>query len=243
MKNYIWVIFTGLITFLLMYYLKLDTMTFLIVLVPVLIIMFTYGSFVYSFRDSLKMEAIPSNGYQDRVERLEREKAELNRLGFDKFGEFYLKTIPDSVTYLFKHQTEHVFFLIYHFGPKVGYDFVSHFQSDMTLTTSSTVDGGMTPRPEKNMLQIFENTSYQRSFDKHLQGCKLIQTNGYSFVDLKTEYYPQLILKSLHELAAYVRKIPFWPVLLVFWTITKRGSRYLKTIEEQVREGAIKIIR
>ena len=243
MKNYIWIIITGGATFLLMFYVKMNTVTFLLILVPLLIIFFTFGSFTYSFRSSLKTEPIPQDGYSDRVEKLNREKFELNKLGFNKIGEMYLKTIPDSVTYIYKHEVENVFFCMYHFGPKTAYDLISHFERGVTLTTSSTVEGGMPPRPAKNLLQIFERTTYTRCLDKHLMSQKLILSNGIKLIDINNDSYISLILKSVMELADYVRKIPFWPVLLIYWTITKRGKIYLSSIEEQIKEGKIRLIR
>ncbi len=243
MKNIIWMLLTGSITFFLMFFLEMDILLFIILLVPLLIIFFTYGSFLYSFRASLKAELIPQNGYEDRIEKLGKEKFELNQLGFNKIAELYLKTIPDSITYVFKHEKENVFSCIYHFGPKIGYDFLSHFERGATLTTASVVEGGMAPRPEKDLLQIFERTSYKRGFEKHLLAQKLIQSNGIRLIEINNDDYIPFILKSIKDLANYVRKIPFWPVMLIWWTISKRGKRYLKTIEEQIKDGQIKNLR
>jgi len=50
--------------------------------------------------------------------------------------------------------------------------------------TTSVVEVGMLPRPVKNLLQIFENTSFKRGCDMHLLSQKLIQSDGAKLIEI-----------------------------------------------------------
>jgi hypothetical protein len=48
-------------------------------------------------------------------------------------------------------------------------------------------------------------------------------------------------MKSLRDQTAFIRKINFWPVVLLFGTITQRGKIYCKSIIDQFSAGSVKI--
>ncbi len=238
MKNWVWIAVTFAVTYVILSVFKIPFVLFLIVGMPVLLIIFTYASFTYSFRASLKPEPIPQKGYESRRNELEKEAASVVSLGFNKFDEFYLKMIPDSITYAFKQNPGPVYLCIYHLGAKKACDFVSFFENDIALTTAGRVDSGMAPRPAKRLLQIFENAPYQVLLQKHIEAQDFIKSKGIKQIDIR-EPFRNRFMWSLREFRRGVTQYSFWPLRLIYWTLAKRGKKYLKSIEEQHRAGMI----
>ncbi len=239
MKNWVWSAFVLIVTFLIMHFFDIPFWIFLIVVIPLLIIAFTYGSFSYSFRRSLRIEPIPGKGYASRIKALDIEKIKLNNLGFAKTDGFYLKMIPDTIVYVFKHKAEPVHFCLYNLGTKMTCDFVTRYGDEYSLTTCNNVDGGMTPRPERSLLQIITKVTYANLFGIHMKAHNFLVNKGLKTYDIAEEEFHQYFLKCLHSQAKFVREFMFWPVLLVFWTITRRGRVYCKEIETQYKKGLI----
>lgn len=237
MKNWVWIAFVFIITCLIIFLLNVPLWAFIIIFVPLLVIVFTYGSFMYSFRSSICPKPIPSSGYQSRVTALEKEVDDLMSLGFEKFDEFHLKTIPDTVVYAFRHHARPVLLAIYHFGPKTGCDLISTFENDYALTTCNNVDGGMAPRPDDKYLQIFPGESYPILIGEHLKAYDFLIDNGLREDDVRKKEFRHFFMQSFHQQADVIRKIQFWPIRLIFWTVTRRGRMYCKSIEEQFLSG------
>ena len=243
MKNWVWIVLVALISYLTIKIFKIPFFAFLIVGIPVLTIILTYVSFHYSFRPLLNPEPIPAKGYEPRIIELERDVPVLKQMGFDKIDSFYLKMIPDSIVYVFKKKEGPVYFCLYHLGTKKACDIVSYFEKNITLTTCNNVDGGMTPRPDNRLLQIFEKLSYIAFLERHQQAQEFIRGRGFKQTEAPSVTFREDFMKGIREFADYVKKISFWPLLLIIWTITKRGRIYLnKSIEEQYRSGMIKTL-
>lgn len=241
MKNWIWIVFIGIAYYIIVELLKLSIWIPLILLMPLFVIGMTIFSFCYSFRPSLKPEPIPPKGYENRLKDLEKEEAELNKLGFEKKDSFYLKTIPDNIVYMFKHTKDPVIACLYHIEAKKACDFISFFQDDITLTTCETVDGGLVPYPPRRLIQIFENLPKDKFLEKHRIAVDFIKQKGKKDIHIADHDLRIHLMKSIREYEHEVQKIPLWPVKLICWTIIRRGRVYLKSIEEQYSAGMIKI--
>lgn len=124
MKSWMWSGFVFIITLIIVIVFNIPFWIFLFLVIPLLIIAFTYGSFNYSFRESLKTQSIPSKGYASRVNDLDTETKKVNSIGFEKCDVFYLKMVPDSVVYVLKHKEDPVYLCLYHFGSKKTCDFL-----------------------------------------------------------------------------------------------------------------------
>ena len=209
--------------------------------VPLLIITFTYGSFNYSFRRSLKIEPIPQRGYTLRIRDLDLEIKKVESIGFEQIDAFYLKMIPHSVTYVLKHREASVYLCLYHFGTKKTCDFFTRYENDYTLTTCDNIDGGMTPRPGKSLLQIATNVSYEQLFEIHKKTHNFLIDKGLKLDELPQEEFRHYFLKNIYDYAQYVRTYSFGPIRLIFWTVSKRGRVHCKEIETHYNTGLIKL--
>jgi hypothetical protein len=241
MRSWMWSAFVFIVTLIIVIVFNIPLWIFLLVVVPLLIVAFTYGSFSYSFRTSLKVEPVPQKGYNLRIKDLDLETKKVESIGFKKIDAFYLKMIPDSVTYVLKHREDPVYLCLYHFGTKKTCDFFTRYENDYTLTTCDNIDGGMTPRPERSLLQITTRVSYEQLFEIHKKAHNFLIDKSLNLVELPQEEFRRYFLKSINDYARYVRTYSLWPVRLIFWTVSKRGRVYCKEIETQYNSGLIKL--
>lgn len=239
MRLWLWTALVFVVTLLLAVLFKLPFWLF--VVVPLLIIVFTYVSVSYSFRESLQPEEIPKRGFSSRVKALEVEMRRMSPHGFEEIDTFYLRMIPDAVVSVLKHKEEPIYFCLYHLGQKVTCDIVTRYAHGYTLTTCNTVDGGMMPRPQKNLLQIITQVSYEESCDLHTKGHLFLGGKGLLPFDIPREEFRAYFIRNIHEQARFIRKIPLWPVRLVIWTILRQGRTYQREIETQYRDNSIEL--
>ncbi len=232
MKSWMWCVFVAAVTFVVLAALDLPFLVAMALVWPVILVTFIYGSFRYSYRPSLTPQPIDTGRDAARVQGLNREAPAIEAIGFRLTDAFYLKTIPDVLTYAFVHETHPVVLCLYHFGPKMATDIVSWFAGDTTLTTCSRIEGGMSPRPAKHLLQIRPDASYQTLFDSHILGLDYLASRGLE--EIAPPGQPRdLLMKSLREYEQYIRSMLLWPLRLLWWTVTKHGKRYATLIEQQ----------
>jgi hypothetical protein len=240
MKIWMWSLFVMVVSGGLLWILDLPLVVSMFIIVPVLLYLFIYGSFMYSFRDSLKPELIPPSGYEKRILETENSAKQLPH-GFREIDRFYLKTIPDSTTFAFLNENEPVFFCIYHFGKKMGCDVVTLYENGFGLTTNNTVDGGMAPRREKDLIQIFPNAGYERLFQKHMDAHIFLIEKGLRPIYLHPDEFRHRFMQDYTAQGDYIRQFFLWPVILLFRTVLQYGRRYCLTIQEQFNKGQVKI--
>ena len=220
---------------------KIPLWALLFVVWPALIIILTCLTFRYSFRSDLRIEPIPAEKYLDRVREIESAEWELHWLGFERTDQFYLDMATDVITYVYRHQQQPVYLCIYHFGVKKACDLVTYFKDDLTLTTCSHVDGGMSPRPKNKLLQIFEGASYAQLFETHNSAIEFMTRHGRVPVEMPSVSFRERFLNSIREFAEMARKTFLWPIKSIYWTVTKQGKKYARSIEEQYRLGMVQM--
>jgi len=240
MKSWQWSLAVFAFTFIMVKVFNIPLVPFLIVFMPLSVFLLTYLSFNYSFRKSIEMERVPAKGYESRLASLDKAAADMLPLGFVKKNAFYLKTIPDSVTYILKHETLPVYLDIHNLGPRQIYVFMTFFEGGYELTTNSSASGGMIPRPPKKLTQSFENMPCDRMLDEHLKSVEFMKTKGIKAQDMPYDTLRRDFKKRYLEVSSHVKSFSFWPVRLIVWTITSRGKVHRRPIEEQYAMGIVK---
>jgi hypothetical protein len=213
----------------------------LAVVVPLAVIGMTVYSFLYNVRPDLKVEVIPTKGFGERMRALEVEAAALEKLGFRKVDEFYLKIIPDCIVQVFGKEDETLHVFLYHLGQKMSSDVITAFKNDYNLTTGASADGGNIPPSPKDFLQTFDMARYERLLEEHGKAIEFLKSNRLEPQKLSDGMMRDLLLKSFKKLSERVRQNLFWPILLIYWVISKRGRMYARSIEEQYKLGIIKL--
>ncbi len=241
MRLWLWTIFVLVVTLLIATLLRIPFWLFFVVVIPLLVFVFTYGSVSYSFRESLHPQHIPERGYGSRVKALDVETKRISPHGFEKVDSFYLQMIPDAVIHVLKHKNEPIYLCFYHLGQRITSDFVTRYENDYTLTTCNNVDGGMMPRPAKHLLQIISGISYEELYAVHKKAHAFLGEKGLRALDVPREDFRSVLMKSIREQAARIRKIPLWPIRLVIWTLIKRGRMYQTEIETQYKKNTIQL--
>lgn len=237
MKYWVWVVVVAVLTFLAMEYLMIPLWMVLVIGLPVLAVVLVIVSVLYNFRQSLKMNNIPAHGYGSRIKDLDREAGKVYGLGFKKIDQFYLKTIPDSVTYVFQHEKEPFSLCIYHMGQKMVCDMLTRFENDYHLTTTDSVDAGMAPRPKKSLMQIFPRQPYATLVQQHRQALAYVENSGIRVYDIPQLEFRRYFMTSYRTHADYMKKLFLWPIALIIRTLTKPGRIYCRSITEQFPEG------
>jgi hypothetical protein len=240
MKNWVWSFFVFAVTAFAIIYLNPSFFVTVLILIPVLIYMFIFGSFMYSFRESLKPVSIPPRRYENRIRETEEKAKRLPR-GFREIDRFYLKAIPDSTTFAFLHESEPVFFCLYHFGKKMGLDVVTLYDNEFGLTTNNSVDAGMAPRREKDFIQIFSGANYEKLFQKHMEGHIFLIEKGLRPLYLHPSEFRHHFMKDYRAQGDYIRTFFLWPIILLVRTVSQYGKKYCLSVKEQLDKGVIKL--
>ena len=237
-----WIVLVAALSVACIELLAIPMWVFVVIAAPTLIIILIYASFLYNSRESLQLEAIPRFGYSARLSDLERESKRIEFMGFRKTDMFYLKTIPDSITYVFKHEKEPCYFCLYHFGQKYVCDFITHFEGEFSLTTANTVDAGLVSKPVRAFLQIYPRESYDTIFSQHMESLEYISRDGIHPFDIPEGEFRFYFMKNLREQAAYIRKLPFWPLTLLINVLARHGKIYCRSIREQYPQGVMHLL-
>jgi hypothetical protein len=242
MKIWIWTALVFLLVLSLIVFLKIPWWIMLVFGMPVLLYVLVYASFRYGTRPGLKPQDIPEKGYERRVRDLESAGEKLAGLDFERKDAFYLKMIPDAVVYVFRHKFVPIHFCVYHLGSKMTCDLVSKFERDITITTTPSADGGMLPRRPEALLQVVVTDRYPELFNAHMKAHVYVRDQGLGEVEIPEGMFRSYFMQSIREQAEMVRKMPLWPLRMVYWVVTKRGRIYQKPIAEQHREGTITVL-
>jgi hypothetical protein len=155
--------------------------------------------FLFNSRATRNLWPIPERGYGRRREELERDENMVFDLGFVKMDEFYLKTVSDVVVYAYKHRSEPVELYLYHLGVKRTCDFVTRFEGDITLTTTTTKAAGALKRPPKRLLQIFLGENYDALLERHRRAGAFLTQHGLSAVEQPASAFRARFVESMRE--------------------------------------------
>jgi hypothetical protein len=241
MRLWLWTAFVLVVTLLVATFLQIPFWLFVVVVIPLLVFVFTYSSVSYSFRESLQPQRVPEPGYGSRTKALDVETTRMTPHGFEKVDFFYLQMIPDAVVYVLKHMSEPVYLCFYHLGQKITSDFVTRYENEYTLTTCSSIDSGMMPRPAKHLLQIMNGVSHEELYSLHKKAHSFLFEKGLRSLDVPTEEFRSFFMMNIRKQASLIRKLPLWPFQLVIWILAKRGRRYQAEIEMQYKKNMVQL--
>lgn len=127
--------------------------------------------------------------------------------------------------------------LIYFAQGKQTIDFVTIYDDNIAVTTSSNKDSILLPDPPKAYKQAFTDLTYEQLYEKHLQGRNFVEYNEkvlpqINKQDLLTEVKKSLILQS-----KYIMNLPMWRFKGFYWYFVRRNLKVNKPISSSDRKS------
>ena len=236
MKPHAQFVLSGLLTLAAVWLGSLAGVPMLVTLV-VMFFVINQSLMAFNARAMLVPRPIPARGYEGRREGLGRDEREILRLGFRKTDEFYLRTISDAVIYVYRHETEPVVLCTYHLGLKTFCDFVTKFEDDITLTTTSGSGVGTTRRPARRLAQVFGNLGYGAMYAAHARASAFIAQHSIRTADVPAAAFREFFVASVKEYNAHAREERFFLMKFVGGMATSAGKRYRMPLERQFPAG------
>ena len=141
---------------------------------------------------------------------------------------------------LFTNSDKTIAMVVYFAGGQRVVDFVSKFPGDISLTTSTSIDGPVVPPPAGVMFQSFQGADAKKLLNNHREGIKLLKTR------LRTNLIPQenvasfmrvFVSRQLTNLCVQPWKILTLPYR---WAVTRFARKNL-TLAQQERKGMINL--
>jgi len=209
----------------------LDIVLWILVVAAVL-----WGSIVFvSIAQSLSLK-------QSKLKRLENDTppesshAWAADSGFEFAGNFRLGSVYIAG---WEHKRRPGFFCEYRLQQRTFYDIATNFADEMSLTTASTKDGNLTPKPPGHYHQTFSNLSLEQLWEKHIEAENyLVEKAGVRPADVVLSFEDEITAAVQKELA-YHKTIPLYHFRVPWWYFVRRNRLHNKTIRQQHEAGMI----
>ena len=138
-----------------------------------------------------------------------------------------------------EHTKRPSFFCEYRIQQKMFYDMVTTFADEMSLTTGSTKEGNLTPKPPGHYHQTFSNLSLEQLWEKHVEAENyLVEKAGVKPPDVVLTFEDEITTAVQKELA-YHKTIPLYHFRVPWWYFVRRNRLHNKTIRQQHESGII----
>jgi hypothetical protein len=196
-----------------------------------------YSIFAYNSRAMTVLRPIPERGYGRRREVLERDESVLFNLGFRKTDEFYVKSVSDVVVYAYEHRSEPVVLCAYHAGLATFWDFVTRFEGDVSLLTTTSGSAGAVKRPARRPAQILKNLDHAQMLEAHRGGVAFLERQGLRPTSIPPHAFRQFFVTSVNEFYDCRRSRRFFLLRFMFGFLTAAGQEYRKPLEQQYPTG------
>ncbi|MDX2132970.1 MAG: hypothetical protein SFY69_13055 [Planctomycetota bacterium] len=112
-------------------------------------------------------------------------------------------------------------------------DLVSTYANSCTLTTGSAPGGALFPTRRGKVRQILPGRSLTELWLAHAEADQHLRSELRLLPRRDDRPIDELLLESVHGVAAHVRSYPLWPLLCVWWYLTQR----LRTGTPVVKQG------
>jgi hypothetical protein len=120
-------------------------------------------------------------------------------------------------------------------------DLVTLFASDVGLTTCSSGNGQLYPRPAGSYSQSFSNIPLDEQWFRHVEMENfLMDAGGAQLVQLDGSFEDEFV-SAIKKQVGYVRSLCLWPLRGPYWFFVRRRLWHNITIKEQHEKGMIKL--
>ncbi|GEM_PF-1590921 len=167
-----------------------------------------------------------------------------NEFGF--LGTYRMKTpMTRALIYAWQRTDRPTYFCTYIIQSgqetKESYDLVTVFGDDIGLTTSSTKDGHMFPKPPHCFIQSFSPSVFDDRWARHIEMENYLMDVGGAQLVEREDVFEELIIDAMRKQMDYVRGISLWFLRAPIWFFIRRSQWHNLSIEEQYRKRLIKL--
>ncbi|MHC4757024.1 MAG: hypothetical protein ACYTE8_00045 [Planctomycetota bacterium] len=158
--------------------------------------------------------------------------------GFEFTGNFRFGVVYISG---WEHARRPSFFCEYRIQEKSFFDMVTIFANDTGLTTASSKDGQLSPKPPGAYHQTFSGLSLEQLWEKHVEAENdLVEKGGAALPDVMLSFEDE-ITGSVHKQFEYHKSISLYHFRVPWWYFFRRGRRHNKSIQKQHELGIIRL--
>lgn len=207
------------------------------VMIPLLIIVLSFLITLYNFKAFKRLLPIPARGNHRRLQQLNMDSSQIEKLKFRRIDAFYIPSVPDCIIHVFKHEAYPIFAYHHHFGIKRTIEFTTAFKNQISLSTCSDNSAGNFPRPETELLQVFDGLDVELLLDEHIKAVNFLQMNGVEPFDFPQKDFRKHFLDDINRQNKHIQSFSFWPVQMLFWILTKPGKKFAFPLEDQANSA------
>ena len=164
--------------------------------------------------------------------------------GFSFIGSFETRKTPiNSKVFSWIHTTSPTFFCVYLFGGQRAFDFVTDFERDVSLTTASSGDGQMFPRPSMWYQEALPGRSLDQLWAAHQDSKAFLVGVGGATASRTAPPFLESFVKECRRQMEFVSQIPFYPIRGLHWFLIRKRKFKNVSIRQQYGMGWIQLPR
>jgi hypothetical protein len=188
-----------------------------------------------AFLAQCQPRSIPSGKFSNALRILDKEAEKISALDFELIDRFYLKRNYEVIVYILKHRNNNIYWSLTHFVGRMTYsELFSEFENQIFLSTGSLGSSGNFPKPDNFYLQVFPNTLYDTFLGHHREAMEVFMSKGCYLPENLLPYARSEFTRIEYMINRHVTRYPFWAVQVVFWSLSNRGKKYRRSIQEQI---------
>ncbi|WP_028580251.1 hypothetical protein [Desulfogranum japonicum] len=161
--------------------------------------------------------------------------AQYHRFEFFEYIDFVSKTSGKTINCVFWfNQDKTLAFAMFYVEGKTHFDFVTKFENEWGLTTSSSKDGGMLPTLPTNFAQYFPGLTLNETWKHHSEAETYIEKKyGYTKIPFDRNIISE-VKKAIFKQANYVTSLFLWQFRAPYWFFIRRNLVSNKKISEKL---------
>jgi hypothetical protein len=201
-----------------------------------------YVSVLSAFLAQCQPRSIPSGKFTNALQGLDQVAEKIGALDFEVIDRFYLKRNYGIIVYILKHREENIYWNLMHFVGRMTYsELFSGFENQIFLSTVSLGSSGNFPKPDNFYIQVFPNARYDIFLSLHREAMEVFRANGCYPSQNPLPYTRSEFTRIEYIISRHIMKYPLWATQVVFWSLSNRGKKYQKSIQEQLDSRMIMI--
>jgi hypothetical protein len=203
---------------------------FPIYFIGILCFSITYNIRVFS---KPKLKEINQYKFAKKIKELDKQYDYLLPMQFYKYDEFTISTYPPILYHMYKKLNEPIFLSISHIGNRITFEYQTFFENGVVVNTCRNKLSGLIPLDKNYYIQIFENYNYEQLLKEHMKGIEYIKAQGINPIDIPGQIFREYFIKDISNNANKMRKLSFWQLKFLYWSINKKDNSKCKSIETQ----------